>query len=86
MIFVAKAPMHVTYISIFNTNSTTQTVLMYISPRGGGNATQFRRIRLTENEHYVIVDRLPLTAGDEIQASTTTASAVKVVVSGETNA
>lgn len=78
--------MHVTYMNFYNTNVAPQVIVLYISPRGGGNATEIRRMALNRFEHYVVRERIPLAADDEIQADTNTASAVKYIVGGETNA
>lgn len=71
-------------ITMFNTILTQQTVILYIKRRFG----EFRKLRqfvlkLDESAEYLVAGEfLPLEAGDDIEAETTTADAVDVVVHG----
>lgn len=63
----------------FNTNAATQTLILWIK-RSGGTARKIRQATLQQNDSYV-VDKIRLSPGDILEASTTTATAVDYVVS-----
>jgi hypothetical protein len=78
--------------TLFNGNTTTETVKLYNVPDSGGSlgtagvSNQFLEIRLASLETFVFEapsDGIVLTdTNDSIQASTTTASKVTVIIHG----
>lgn len=72
-------------ITLFNTNSTAQTAIIFIKERNGTSKI-LRQFGLEENdggEYLEPGEELPLDNGDAIEAETTTAGAVDFVVFGE---
>lgn len=68
---------YIKQISIYNTNAATQTVKFYVKP--GSTSRTWRRYSLAVDESAELLDQhqvLVLEAGDQIEAETTTASAV----------
>ena len=68
---------------LFNANAATQTVAIFIN--ASGTRRQIGRFVLEQNEHANFVNEgevLILEAGDTIDLSTTTASAVDYVIGG----
>lgn len=77
----STGPDFVTLVTLYNTGGSTETVLVYLQ-KSGESARKIRRIELGATQSYVISERIPLAAGDEIQAETTTATTVDYTVSG----
>ena len=74
-----------TYLSLFNTSATTQTVALYVKRIGSTNR-QIRRFVLKQNQHaqaFSLDDQLVLSPGDAILLSTTTISVVDFVLAGD---
>jgi len=74
---------YVKWLSLHNTNSTAETVIVYAKP--GSTSRIIARVVLQANEHARILDGnevLILEDGDLIEAETTTASKVDFVISG----
>lgn len=73
------------FASFFNTNAASQTILLYVK-RSGGTSRVIGRVVLAQNEHAWLVDQaissLRLSAGDIIEAQTTTAEAVDFLICG----
>lgn len=68
----------------FNTNAAVQTLDFWIK-RSGGTSRKFHTVTLEQNESVELLDQgetIELSAGDAIEAQTTTASAVDYVVTG----
>lgn len=68
---------YIKQISIYNTNAAAQTVKFYVKP--GATSRTWRRYVLNLDESAELLDQnqvLLLQAGDQIEAETTTASAV----------
>ena len=75
-----------TYLSLYNTNATKQTVNVYILRSGSSTARQIRRFTLEQYQHAqgISAEEQPtLSPADKILMSTTTASAVDYVISGD---
>lgn len=81
-------------IVLHNTNTTTETVKLYVVPDAGGSvgtasaASRILNIALASNETFVW-DMYPITlsdTNDTLQAETTTASKVTVLVCGDKDA
>jgi hypothetical protein len=73
------------FLSIFNTSVTAQTVLVYLK-RSGSSSRTLRRYSLDQYENALVFDKddnLCLSAGDEIEAETTTVGVVEYVLSGD---
>jgi hypothetical protein len=73
------------FLSLFNTNAATQTILIYLK-RSGSTSRSLRRYELEQYESALVFDRhddLALSAGDVIEGATTTASAVEYFLGGE---
>jgi hypothetical protein len=74
------------FLSLFNTNASDQTILVYLK-RSGSSSRTLRRYVLAQYESALVFDKdddLALSAGDEIEAETTNASAVEYVLTGAT--
>ena len=68
---------YIKQISIYNTNAAAQTIKFYVKP--GATSRTWRRYVLNLDESAELLDQnqvLLLDSGDEIEAETTTASAV----------
>lgn len=68
---------YIKQISIFNTNATAETILVYVKP--GATSRLWRRYVLALNESAELLDQnqvLLLEEGDQIEAETTTADKV----------
>lgn len=79
----ASTVAYVSFFNIYNTNSSTQTVLVYIN--SSGTSRLWRRFELAENESADLLDqgqRLVLEAADLIEATTTNATSVDYVIAG----
>lgn len=70
-------------IKLVNTNTTAETVNLYLTP-SGGTARRIIPKDLSLGIGYLLVvdDELTLEAGDKIQGDTTTASKVDYTISG----
>lgn len=68
-------------ISLFNTASTTETVVLSFQ-RAGGTARTIRRAVLAQNESVVITG-LPMQPDDTLLGATTNASAVNYLIAGK---
>lgn len=82
-IFTATVTTYVKKLTLFNTNAASQTIVLYINFSGTNRS--FRRYVLAQNESAdVLIDgeSILLSAGDSIQATTTTATAVDYTVAG----
>jgi hypothetical protein len=69
---------------MFNTNAATQTIDVWLR-RSGGSARRIHRAVIAQNESVEFLDQgetIELSAGDTIEAQTTTASAVDYIVTG----
>lgn len=74
---------NIAQFSVYNSNSATQTVMIY--KRISGVSYPWHTITLNQNESAEVLeegDRLTLSAGDGIYGVTTTASAVAWVATG----
>lgn len=83
VVFTATTATYVKSLTLFNDNAAEQTVLVYLKP--GATSRKARRFVLTQNEHANAIDPgeiILLESGDEIEAQTTTASAVDFVLMG----
>ena len=72
-------------ILLFNTNTTTETILLYIANNGtGGAANQFFTIALATKESRLIEfsNPIPLVSGAKLCGATTVASKVNVLAWG----
>jgi hypothetical protein len=74
---------YVKFFSLHNTNAVTQTYIVYVTRSGGasriiayGTLTQHSTVRIIDTES------LSLSAGDLIEAETTTAAAVDYLIAG----
>lgn len=79
----ASTVAYIKRFSLFNDNAADQTVIIYVKP--GATSRKWRRYVLAQNESAEVLeagDSLILEAGDQIEAETTTASAVDYVISG----
>ena len=74
----------VKYMSFFNTNTTNETVILYLN--ASGTSRRIARFVLGQNESAAIDCSLSLQAGDLIEAQTTTASMVDYVITGAESA
>jgi hypothetical protein len=73
-------------ITIVNTNTTTETVNLYVLKASGTpRRISPKDLALAAGYMTVIDDEITLEAGDKIQADTTTASKVDYVISGVQN-
>lgn len=76
--------LYIKQLLLFNENAATQTILLYLMPTGG-TPLPFRQLVLEQNESAAVLEdgeSITLTAGDEILAVTTTASAVDFTATG----
>jgi hypothetical protein len=73
-----------TYLSLFNTNAATQTVIVYVKRHGSSNRT-IGRFVLVQNQRVEVFaqDQPYLSPGDQVLLETTTASALDYVLAGE---
>ena len=74
----------VTQVAFYNTNAAQQTLRVWIK-RAGGTARSLRQFVLAQAESLDLLDdgdTLELSAGDAIEASTTTGSAVDFIILG----
>ncbi len=75
---------YVKFLSVFNTNAITQTVIIYVNT--GGTSRKIANVSfLAVDEYSRIIDKdeaLVLEAGDLIEGETTTASAVDFTIQG----
>ena len=72
------------FLSLYNTNASTQTIVIYLK-RSGSSSRAIRRIVLAQYESALVFDKdddLCLSPADEIEATTTTASAVDYALTG----
>ena len=67
-------------VTFFNTNASSQTVILSYLPNGGSNR-KIRQFILAQNESAVFDERMLLNAGDALQAISSNASAVDYTVS-----
>jgi flavorubredoxin len=75
---------YVKWLSIHNTNTTAEVVIVYVK-RSGSTSRVIYRATLETNETAYAVDKdasLVLSTGDVIEATTTTALKVDYVISG----
>jgi len=79
-------------VALFNTNSTTETVKLYNVPNDGasagtaGDGNQFDEVELLAKKSYIYQLPYPMTLlelNDTIQAVTTTASKVTIMLLGD---
>lgn len=84
--FLSKTPSaKLEKITFFNTNAAAQTAILYLQPRAG-TAAEIRQFVLQQNEGGEFLEPgefMSLDSGDQLQAETTTASAVNFAVIGE---
>jgi len=70
-------------IKAVNTNTTTETVNLYLKPSGGTARRLIPKdLQLSAGYLLVVDDELTLEAGDKIQGDTTTAAMVDYTISG----
>ena len=75
--------------TFFNTNATAQTLNVYVTRSGGTRRQLYRDASMAQYTSFDLLSQgevLVLSAGDSIDADTTTASAVDYVITGATNA
>jgi hypothetical protein len=75
---------YVKRVSIFNSNSVEQTVMIYLQA-SGGSSRRWRRYVLAQNESAEVLeagDSVHLGEGDSIRAATTTSGAVDYYITG----
>lgn len=80
----ASTTAYVRNLFLYNTNAATQTITLYLQ-RSGGTSREFRSLTLAQYESAsVIADEqaILLSTGDEIEAVTTTATAVNYFIGG----
>lgn len=80
----ASTVAYIKSITLFNTNASDQTILLYINPAGGSSRT-WKRYVLAQNEHADVIGAatsIILEAGGAIEAETTDGSAVDYTISG----
>ena len=70
-------------IMLVNTNTTTETVNLYLTPSAGSARHIIpKNLQLKAGYLLVVDDELTLEAGDKLQGDTTTASKVDYTISG----
>lgn len=77
----ANTTTYISSITLYNSHATTQTTLLYVN-RSGTSRVILRDGAFAQYETYSIGAGLILEAGDTIEATTTTASAVDYQISG----
>lgn len=72
--------------TVFNTNASSQTVVLYVKRSGSVSRSFFRGVFAQNEFSYVISEgeAITLSDGDEIEGSATNASAVDYVITGAT--
>lgn len=81
-----KSQAVINLVTAHNTNAATQTVLLYLQPRGSTSQRILRRVELAQNETADLISNFGIVhmrEGDQLVAQTTTASAVDYAVFGE---
>ena len=76
------------FVNFYNTNAATQTLNVYIT-RSGGTRRQLIKQTLIQDQSLALLsegETLTLSAGDALEADTTTATAVDYIVSGAADA
>lgn len=84
--FLQKKNASVAKITFFNTAATAETAILYIRKANTTPIRELRQFVLQQNEGGEYLEPgevLDLQNGDELQAETTTASAVNFIVVGE---
>jgi hypothetical protein len=79
----ANTVVYISQILFFNTAATTETVTLYLNL--SGTSRQVKRFVLDQNESAEVMDsgqRLILEAADLIEASSTNATSVDLVITG----
>lgn len=79
----ANTVAYIKSLTVFNTNTTNETVIIYLKP--GATSRKWRKYILTPDESADALDLVGpiiLEAGDLIEAETTTASKVDYVITG----
>lgn len=76
----ASSAAYIKCLNLFNTNAALQTVLLYINT--SGTRRIIARYELPLNQRAFFDDTLILTAGDKIEAVTTTGAAIDWFMSG----
>ena len=80
----ASTVAYVKQVAFYNTNALSQTLDLWIK-KSGGTARKLRRFVMDQHESLDLLDSgetLELSAGDAVEAATTTAGAVDFVVMG----
>jgi hypothetical protein len=80
----ADTKTYVKFFSLFNPNSTQQTVVIYLK-KSGSTARRIRRFIFEQNQSADVIEQggsLQLSEGDVIQGVTTTASVVDYYITG----
>lgn len=73
---------YVRNLFLYNTNAASQTITLWVK-RSGGTARKFRTAALATDESADVLESpLVLSAGDSIEAVTTTATAVDYFIAG----
>lgn len=83
-IFTAAAVTYLKKLFLYNTNASTQTIQLYLTPAGGA-AMPFRQLALALNESADVLedgDSITFAVGDALEAVTTTASAASFALAG----
>ncbi|MCA9915072.1 MAG: hypothetical protein KC496_17075 [Anaerolineae bacterium] len=82
-LFTATTATYITGLSMINENAADQTVLLYRKPSGGSSRLWKRITAFAQYFSFSLGDeKLVMDAGDEIEAETTTASAVSFQIDG----
>lgn len=82
-LFTATTATYITGLSMINENAADQTVILYRKPAGGSSRLWKRITGFSQYYSFALgLEKIVLDAGDEIEAETTTASAVNFQVDG----
>lgn len=84
-IFTASAVTIVRYINFYNTNASTQTLNVYITRSGSARRQIYQNSSLAQYGAASILgagEVISLSAGDKIEADTTTGTAVDYIIAG----